>query len=312
MTQQNPFQNRQTRPPGEVDEFELMRRRLKQRGATTGQERQQELSRQFASLGNLPSGAAIKTRQKAATASERATNEALQDVNILEAQTLRQEREGQAERDVRRELMTQELASREREGAATRQTEMDLGNLAATTDLEKARMAGASAREVANIQADTAVRVQELQNKGLDDRVAKEIASREKLFNLEMNFNDQNQSWAEQIARSEYEINKSVTAIHAVDLLRANGFDHNDVSGLLKALGIPYADRVTDFLMQGATGSAPPPNVNTSGGYQSPWAGTDPIRGTPATSTVPTNPAVRARQGYSTDIYSYGNNGRQG
>jgi hypothetical protein len=255
-----------------VDEFELMRKRLKQRGATTGQERQQELSRQFASLGNLPSGAAIKTRQQAATASERATNEATQDINILEAQTLRQEREGEAQRGLQRELQSEQIGFQEREGAATRTAQFDIANLGAETDLEKARMAGANAIELQNLANDAAERRQILQESGLDERAANTLSQNKALFDLELEFKKEGQSFAQEIAKSELDLNKSVTALNSVDLLRANGFDHNDVSGILIALGIPHADRITDFLMRGATGApnstgVNPADPNVSGGY---------------------------------------------
>jgi len=247
MTQQNPFQNRQTRPPGEVDEFELMRRRLKQRGATTGQERQQELSRQFASLGNLPSGAAIKTRQKAATASERATNEALQDVNILEAQTLRQERESQAGRDLQRELQTQQIEFQKGEGAAGRATQMDLANLAATTDLEKARMAGANAIELQNLRNEAAMKERQLIEEGLDARQASVLSQNKDLFDLEMAFKERGQSFAEEAFKDELTLNKSVTALNAIDLLIANNFSKEEIGPILMQLEIPFADQITDF-----------------------------------------------------------------
>lgn len=262
MTQQNPFNNRPATPrPGQVDEFELMRRRLKARGATTGQERQQELSRQFASLGNLPSGAAIKTRQQAATASERATNEALQDVNILEAQTLRQEREAQAGRDLQRELQTNQLSAAREMQTEQLGVQRGIAEQGFATDIEKARMAGATAIELQNLRDEAVLKERQLIEQGLDARQASALAQNRDLFNLEMEFKREGQSFAEQAFKDELTLNKSITALQSIDLLRANGFDHNDVSGILMALGIPHAEKVTDFLMRGATGAAPPPTT---------------------------------------------------
>ena len=81
-----------------VDEFELMRRRIRQRGAAQGEEQQRALTRRFAALGQAPSGAAFKIRQQAREAQERVTGEQLQDVNIQQAQIQRQEREAERQR----------------------------------------------------------------------------------------------------------------------------------------------------------------------------------------------------------------------
>jgi hypothetical protein len=81
-----------------VDEFELMRRRIRQRGAAQGEEQQRALTRRFAALGQAPSGAAFKIRQQAQESQERVTGEQLQDVNIQQAQVLRQEREAERQR----------------------------------------------------------------------------------------------------------------------------------------------------------------------------------------------------------------------
>ena len=97
MTQPNPFA-----PAGGADEFEIMRQRLRSRGAARGEQAQRGVARQAASLGNLPSGAALKQRQFAAQAAEAQTGQELQDVNILQAQTQRAERESAAARELQR------------------------------------------------------------------------------------------------------------------------------------------------------------------------------------------------------------------
>lgn len=98
-----------------VDEFELLRRRLKQRGATRGEGQQRDINRRFAALGGLPSGAAFKIRQQATEAAERQTSEDVQDVNVLEAQTRRQERQAQLGREFAREerIGAQEFAGQQ-------------------------------------------------------------------------------------------------------------------------------------------------------------------------------------------------------
>jgi len=96
MTQQNPF----AAPQGEADEFEIMRQRLRQRGAARGEQAQRQARRDIAALGNLPSGAALKQRQLAAQQAEELTGREVQDVNILQAQTQRAERESEAQRGI--------------------------------------------------------------------------------------------------------------------------------------------------------------------------------------------------------------------
>jgi hypothetical protein len=107
VTQINPFtqqapQQQQAQQQPAVDEFEIMRRRLRQRGAARGEQAQRQVARQAAALGNLPSGAALRQRQEAAQIAEEQTGRELQDVNILQAQTQRAEREAAAERGLRR------------------------------------------------------------------------------------------------------------------------------------------------------------------------------------------------------------------
>ena len=103
MTQPNPLA-----PEGGAEEFDIMRRRLKQRGATRGEQAQRGVARQAAALGNLPSGAALKQRQMAAQQSEQQTGQELQDVNILQAQTQRAEREAAAGRELQRFGITEQ------------------------------------------------------------------------------------------------------------------------------------------------------------------------------------------------------------
>ncbi|GAG90680.1 unnamed protein product, partial [marine sediment metagenome] len=107
--QQNPLSSK-----GGADEFEIMRQRLKQRGAARGDQAQRGVARQAASLGNLPSGAALKQRQFAAQQTDAQTGQELQDVNILQAQTQRAERESAAARELQRFGITEgsRIASR--------------------------------------------------------------------------------------------------------------------------------------------------------------------------------------------------------
>ena len=254
MTQPNPFnqnQNQNQSPNAPIDEFEIMRRRLKQRGAVTGKEQQRDISRQFAAMGNLPSGAALKVRQQAQEAQERATSGALQDVNILEAQTRRGERESEAGRLLQRDLATQQaetqlgLAREQRAGA------FDIASLGAQTDLEKARLAGANAIELQNIQNEASFRERVLLEQGADVRFAKQLAENQRMFDIEQQLKKENSSIQQELARSgldtqqqEFAINKSVTALNALDLLKDRGFDKGEMMNIMDALDLPFANQV--------------------------------------------------------------------
>jgi hypothetical protein len=178
MTQPNPFGNANQQgapqPQQPVDEFELMRRRLRQRGAVAGQERQKELTRQFAQLGTLPSGAAFDIRQRAAEAQQRAQSEALQDVNILQAQTQRAEREAEAQRGLQREL-----------GQLGARTQLQATTIGAEAQLGTAEIGAGSAREVANIQGKFGKEAQIRSIAAAKENLAAQIASNENLANID-------------------------------------------------------------------------------------------------------------------------------
>jgi hypothetical protein len=260
MTQQNPLNQ------GAPDEFELMRRRLRRRGAVQGQEQQRDLSRQFAALGTAPSGAAIKARQQAAQAQERITSEGLQDVNILEAQTRRAERESLAQRELQRGLQERQLGFQEREGLAQRELQrglaetqragqLELAQLAATTDLEKARMAGATQLELQELQNQATLRERELVEAGTDRRLAQQLASNREMFDIEQAFRQEQSSIQEELTRQgldfqqqEFELNKTVTALNSIDVLIGAGFGQGEIGAIIEALDLPFQDKLGSVL----------------------------------------------------------------
>jgi hypothetical protein len=134
------------------DEFELLRRRLKLRGATRGEEQQQDLNRRFAAQGNLPSGAAFKIRQQAQQAADRQTSEDLQSVNIAQLQTQRQEREAEKQRAFAGEQaqLGREFGREERIGAQQFAGEQArLGEAFATREREAAQGFGSEQARLA-------------------------------------------------------------------------------------------------------------------------------------------------------------------
>ncbi len=86
-------------PPQPLPEFENMRRKVASRTDADAQGQQDALKRRFASMGNLNSGAAIKTQQLATTDAARVREDALSDVNAQEAAAQRQIADAQTQRD---------------------------------------------------------------------------------------------------------------------------------------------------------------------------------------------------------------------
>ena len=78
---------------GQTDQFEILRRRARQRANTQGQQQQEALKRRFASIGRLNSGAAIKTGQIAAQQAARQGEETAQNIDVAEARENQRRRE---------------------------------------------------------------------------------------------------------------------------------------------------------------------------------------------------------------------------
>lgn len=86
----------------EIDEFEIMRRRIQDQGQRRRELAQRTSRRQFARLGTLPSGAAIKAESQAQQVAEQQTGREIQDVNIAQQRQLAERTEAQAGRAVQR------------------------------------------------------------------------------------------------------------------------------------------------------------------------------------------------------------------
>ena len=279
MAEPNPFQQRQQ---PEVDEFELMRQRLRKRGAVRGEDLQRQVSRDFAALGNLPSGAALKQRQLVAQASEEQTGRELQDVSILEAQTRRAERESAADRGLSRELG--QLQAQTQLGAARIGQETSLGTARigaesalavakarGATDVEIAQLQGATQQQIAQLQSQTALKERALIEQGMDGRLATQISSNRELFDIEMEFKEKGFSLQQRLAdhgisqdQEELVLNKIATAINTVEPLKAAGFSDSEIQSLMESLDIPFASDLSDAISskQAREANAPPPERN--------------------------------------------------
>lgn len=79
--------------PLQEDPFEIMRRRAKQQGDTAKQQGMDVLTRRQAQLGGGPSGAFVKLEQEQGRLADAATEQAIENVNLQEAQQKMREKE---------------------------------------------------------------------------------------------------------------------------------------------------------------------------------------------------------------------------
>jgi hypothetical protein len=163
MTQPNPLaqgNGRQPQPP--TDEFEIMRQRLRQRGAVRGEEAQRQVQRQAAALGNLPSGAALRIQQQAARETERLTGEQIQDVNILQAQTQRAERESAAQRELQRFGITTQAGTALKTAQIGAQAGLEQSRIGARASVRSSQIGAGAQVQAAKIGAQSALDVTRL------------------------------------------------------------------------------------------------------------------------------------------------------
>ena len=254
MAERNPLAAPQPQPA--LDEFEIMRRRLRQRGAARGEEAQRGLQRQFAALGTLPSGAALRQQQITARETEQLTGRELQDVAILEAQTRRAEREAQAQRGLQRFGITT--------GA---ETQRGIAQLQAETQIGAEELRARTARETAQLQAETQIRERQLIEAGTSERFATQLSQNRELFDLELQLKQQNTDIQRELARfgieqgkEEMVLNRAATVLNALDPLSALGFSSQEVGDMIETLGLPFADQIREQYAQRTAriGAEPP------------------------------------------------------
>lgn len=285
MTQTNPFATQQQAKPNQpADEFELMRRRLKLRGGVRGEEAQRGVSRQQAALGNLPSGAAIKLQQQAAQQAEAQTGRELTDVNILEAQTRRAERESELQRAFGREgFRSQEAIAREQiagqrglqeligqQQAAQQQVigeqamsqqqligEQELNAIKArgASDLEIAQLRGADQKEIANLQIQSSEKMQLLTERGMDERLAKTLSENSRMFDIEQRLRQRGFDLQEELFKDaqntqdeQMKMDKFATVINSIDLLQSLDFSSNEIGNILNNLDVGLSEDVMQAL----------------------------------------------------------------
>lgn len=225
---------------GPPDEFELLRRRLKLRGASRGQEQQQDLDRRFAAAGNLPSGAAFKIRQQAAESAERQTSEELQDVSGLEAQTRRQERESEANRDLQRFGITTQAETSRALADVDRQTKIDLGQMDFDARMKTLEVSDTTARYLGEMELDQQRVIadldRELRRDGLD---IQEMAARSGI----------------KADKIEGQLNTFATFVNALDPLGAAGFSDKEIVSMMGDMGIKIPEKQIQNMLKGRSDS---------------------------------------------------------
>ena len=253
---QPPGQQQQPQQP--VDEFELMRRRIRQRAGAAGEGRQRELTRRFAALGQAPSGAAFKIRQEAQEATERAQSEQLQDVAALEAQTRRQEREGEAQRGLQRELAGEQRGLQRELAQQQAQTQLDVTRLG-TESAERLGALDAETRQALG-QMDFDARMQQMQ---VADDTARflgrmELDNQMTIANLDRQLRREGTNIEQMLATQQVSdaakegtLNSFATFVNSIAPLREAGLNPAQISEVFEELdmGLP-TDMMTGFIQQ--------------------------------------------------------------
>jgi len=241
-----------------VDEFELMRRRVKQEGKAAGQQRQQELKRQFARTGQLSSGAFIKQSGIEAQQQEQQQQRALEGVDIAQAGIQRQEREAEKGREFARaeRLGGQEFAG-EQAGiqrgfvASQQEAQNTFASLQAQIGREFTTQERGAAQKFASLEAGIQRDFQQrLTDQGRDFQ--KEITG----FDEEtgMTRADALQQEMFDFERTE---TKKVEALNAMNAMLNIGFSRAETNELLKSLG--FEDM--KFVVPGAGPTPPQPTM---------------------------------------------------
>ena len=273
MTQPNPFGNtppnqalRPNAPAQPVDEFELMRRRLRQRGAVQAEGQQRDLTRQFAALGNLPSGAALRVRQQAAQDAARTQSEAQQDVNVLQAQTQRAERESAAQRQLQREL-----------GQLSSQTQLGVAGIGAKSALDVETLRGkytsenlatqiAATKELTQLDIASKKELLEMDFKGRMELLKVSDGTQRYMFDktlehqlviaeMDHELKDKGLDLQETLTNStvnqtkiEGDINKVATWVNMLGPLTQGGFTGQEVMEMAEALGLELPDEIWAYV----------------------------------------------------------------
>ena len=236
MTQANPFN-----PAQAVDEFDLMRKRLKARGAVRGEEATRTAKRTAASLGNLPSGAAIKTQQLAQQSSDRL-------LSAFDLQTL----SGQQSADL------QETIGKQRWDELGLQGEQSMDQIRAkgASDMEIAILNGATQTDIATMQVESQEKLHRLTETGMNRRFATQLSENKRLFDLEQGLRQQGFDLQEEVFKNtqgqqeeQMAMDKFATVVNTVDLLKSFGVELSEMGVILENLDLELSMDIVNALV---------------------------------------------------------------
>ena len=223
--------------PDEINEFDIMRQRIKERAAQRGKTAQTGVNQNFASRGLLQSGAQIKAQERAAQGVATQAREEDRDVLVAEAQVNRAQREAAAGRQFQ---TSERLGSQQFAGEQAR-----LGEQFQSSE----RLAG---------QVFT----------GQQNRLAETFTSGENILNRQQNATQFSQNLSEQQAlrtqnasqfAEDLRINKQTQAINTITALRTAEFSDDQIKTILSSLGING-----DLFFQNVTSGTQNPNNNAN------------------------------------------------
>ena len=261
----------------EVDEFEIMRRRVQQQGQAREEAAKKGARQQFARLGNFNSGAAIKVENQQAQEQRQQTDQSVQDVNILQSQQLRQADESRQNRELQKFGIQEQVAAQrfgiEQQAAVQRegfgvQKEMQQIQIAANLDelsksqayqtvqnsLDRDQQTKLSNMSI-NAQKDIAANQLAFDELGLNENI-RQFNDSIKFQELDAGVKNQLLQDQQDLAKKTYElqetlqkhaidqdnselaVNKMVTAVNMVGLLKESGFSNADIAGVFEALDL--------------------------------------------------------------------------
>jgi len=209
----------------EINEFDIMRQRIKERAQQRGQQAQTGVNQNFASRGLLQSGAQIKAQERAAQDVATQAREEDRDVLVAEAQVNRAQREAEAGRQFQtsERLGTQQFAGEQ--AVLQREFAAKQARLAETfTSGENILNRDFTSGE--NILNRDFTRGENLLNRNqLDDHFTKTLTEQ-----IAKRTQD-----AEQFV-IEMDENKKTNIINTINALRTNGFNDVEINTILNSL----------------------------------------------------------------------------
>ena len=224
--------------PDEINEFDIMRQRIKERAAQRGKTAQTGVNQNFASRGLLQSGAQIKAQERAAQDVATQAREEDRDVLVAEAQVNRAQREAEAGRQFQTsERLGSQLFAGEQAG---------LGRAFQTSErLSGQTFSGQQARLGEQFQSSERLAGQVFT--GQQNRLAETFTSGENILNRKQNA-DQFQSTLDEQIRTrqtnsaqfaeEMKLNRQNSRINAMSALKNSGFSDGQIEGILGVLGL--------------------------------------------------------------------------